>query len=70
MLFIKEHFEICCGKCYIEHLCNLRRAGPIKLGNTNVHQLLLSKLERDYTVLWVYAAALVVAADSDHRLCG
>ena len=51
MLFIKEHFEICCDKCYIEHWCNLQRAGPIKLGNTNVHQLLLSKLERDYTVL-------------------
>ena len=51
MLFIKEHFEICCGECYLELLCNLRRAGPIRLGNTNVRQLPLSKLERDYTVL-------------------
>ena len=70
MLFIKEHFEICCGKCYIEHLCNLRRAGPIKLGDTNVRQLLLSKLERDYTVPRVQLHILEAAADSDHRVCG
>ena len=51
MLFIKELFEICCDKCYIEHWCNLRGAGPIKLGNTKVDQLNLSKLVRDFTVL-------------------